>query len=227
MKILSTIALLMIATVTIAWSQNEETRSLSSFDEIRVGESVRAVIKKGGVNEVKIVSNGVSTDKIRTDVESGELYVHMSKGSYSRTSVEVFITYSEELEKVKVSSSANLESKGPIESDELFLKVSSSGRMEVEVQTEQLKIDVSSSGKAIVRGDTQTVVAEASSSGKLDGFDLKCLGAKVDASSSGRIEINVSKEISGQASSSGKVTYLGDPQKVLVETSSSGSVKRG
>lgn len=224
---ITTLAIIILSfSGVLAQSGSEETRQLSSFVEIKVAESINAILIKGTSNEVKIKTNGIESEKVLTEIESGALHIHMERGTYSNIDVDVLITYTEELSKIRVSSSASIKSEKPIVGEELYLKASSAGEIVLPIDVQQLKVDVSSSGKAKLEGTVQTIVADASSSGSLKAYDLKCKGAKVDASSSGKIEINVSKEVIGRASSSGKVRYHGDPEKVDVETSSSGSIKK-
>ena len=59
----------------------------------------------------------------------------------------------------------------------------------------------------------------------MDAFDFKVKEAKVSASSSGDVFVNVSDKLYARASSTGDVRYLGDPE-VDAKTSSAGSVKR-
>lgn len=223
------IILVIIGVFVSTWvlAQDEEVRQLDSFDRISVGESIKVTLVKGSKNEAVIKVSGADTDDVLTDVNGDYLKVHMAKGSYFNTNVEVRVTYSGELEEVKVSSSGKISSEGVINSEELFVKASSSGRMELAVNVDKLKVDVSSSGRVALNGKVNTQVIEASSSGRYDGFDVDSRGAKADVSSSGRVEISVSDELFAEASSSGKVVYKGQPEKVMVDTSSSGSIKKG
>lgn len=207
-------------------AQDEEVRQLDSFDGISVGESIKVTLVKGSKNEAVIKVSGAEAKDVLTEVNGDYLKVHMDKGSYFNTNVEVRVTYSGELREVKVSSSGKIFSEGVIQSEELFVKASSSGRMELAVNVDKLKVDVSSSGKVALNGKANTQVIEASSSGRYEGFDVASKGAKADVSSSGKIEISVSDELYADASSSGRVLYKGNPERVMVDTSSSGSVKK-
>ncbi|MEK6450892.1 MULTISPECIES: GIN domain-containing protein [Myroides] len=106
------------------------------------------------------------------------------------------------------------------------LSASSSSSVEVSLTSKKASFGVSSSGKITASGKANEVNASASSSGNIKAreFATKTLDGR--ASSSGSMIFTVSDEVVGRASSSGRVQYVGDVQKVNVSTSSSGSVKR-
>ncbi|RJE74580.1 head GIN domain-containing protein [Reichenbachiella sp. MSK19-1] len=226
MKKILTILFAGFCIVTTACAQDEETRTLDAFQGLSVGESIRVTLIEGDKNEAVITTTNVDTDKVLTEINGGDLRIHMESGSYTNNTVEVVLTYTQALDKIKVSSSGRISGKGTVRSKELYLKASSSGRMELDVDVEQLKIDVSSSGKISLSGQTKTQVIDASSSGKYHAFGVDSEGVRVDVSSSGKVEVSVGKELRADASSSGKVVYRGSPDKVLADTSSSGSVRR-
>lgn len=106
------------------------------------------------------------------------------------------------------------------------LSASSSASVEVSLTSKKASFGVSSSGKISVDGKAEEVTASASSSGNIRAreFATKLLDAR--ASSSGSMIFAVSNEVIGKASSSGRIQYVGNIEKVNVSTSSSGSVKR-
>lgn len=207
-------------------AQNRDKRNLDPFNRISVGESIEVVIEKGDENAAYVQASGVDVDRVLTEVIGSRLKIHMERGMYFSTDVFVRLVYTDELQGIKVSSSADLRSKNLIKSDELLVQVSSSGDAELEVDVDDLEIDVSSSGKLDIGGTTKSLALEVSSSGKVNGFDLSCGAATADMSSSGRAEITVVNKLVAEASSSGKLTYRGDPDKVIVDASSSGRVRK-
>lgn len=225
MKTLISIFGLLLAITLVATAQNKETRALNDFDEVKVGQSIRLTLIPGNKNEAIIETSGVDVDRVETDISGGQLVIEMARGSYSSTSVEVTLTY-KSIEGVKVSSSARCTGKGQIKADDFYVKVSSSGRAELDLAVNQLKVDVSSSGRLELTGSATTQVIEVSSSGRYSAFGLESDGVKADVSSSGRVEVTVNKEIYGDASSSGKINYRGNPDKVIVDTSSSGRISK-
>lgn len=236
----------LIATIPVlAKSQNQESRNLPSFSKLSVGQSINLVIEKGNENRARIETSGVDADRVLTEVSGSSLDIRMKKGTYRSTNVNVYLTYKDELEAIDANSSSSLKANSVVRSNELYVKVSSSAKMDLEVEAGEVEINVSSSaratmdvvaesmdvsvnssGKLELSGSTEFQRFRVSSSGKLMGFGLKCEKVKADISSSGNAEISVSKELIADASSSGKIYYRGNPEKVLVDTSSSGKVRK-
>lgn len=230
---------------SVAIAQNNESRNLSSFDKISVGESIKLTLKKGSENKARIETSGVDADRVLTEISGSSLNIHMEKGNYRSTTVEVYLTYTEELEAIKSSSSASVKSEDKIKSKELSIRVNSSGKLDLDMETEELEIRVSSSGKANINVDTENLDVGVSSSGKLEvtgttnfqrfdvsssgrfmAYDLSSQKVNANISSSGSAEITVAKELIANASSSGRISYKGNPDKVLADSSSSGRVRK-
>ncbi len=214
-----------VATTVLVHAQNKETRNVGSFSEIKAGESVRVYLIPGDKNEVVVETDGIEVDAVETDVNGDRLMIGMANGSWRNYRAEVYVTF-KKLKGVKASSSSRVESKGTIKSDEFYVDVSSSGRVTLDLDVEKLKVEVSSSGRIELNGSATTQVVKASSSGRYSGFSLESDGVKADVSSSGRVEVSVSKEIYADASSSGRISYRGNPDKVIADTSSSGRVSK-
>ncbi|MFY0627310.1 MAG: DUF2807 domain-containing protein [Reichenbachiella sp.] len=225
MKKLISIIGITLATIIVVTAQNKETRALGSFDEIKVGQSIRLTIIPGEKNEAIVETTGVDVERVETEISGDLLKIGMARGSYNSTTVNVTLTF-KELSGVKVSSSARLNGKGVIKADDFYADVSSSGRASLEVSVNKLKVEVSSSGRLELSGTANTQVVDVSSSGRYSAFGVQSDGVKADVSSSGRVEVSVAKEIYADASSSGRISYRGNPEKVIADTSSSGKVSK-
>mgnify|MGYP002636009405 CR=1 len=112
------------------------------------------------------------------------------------------------------------------ETDELEIKVSSSAKAKLNIDTENLNVGVSSSGKLELSGRTNFQSFDVSSSGRFMAYDLSSKRVKASISSSGSAEIQVAQELIANASSSGKISYKGNPDNVLVDSSSSGKIRK-
>ncbi|MGL4584276.1 MAG: GIN domain-containing protein, partial [Flavobacterium sp.] len=103
---------------------------------------------------------------------------------------------------------------------------SSSASIDISVKSKTGDFGASSSAKLSLAGNANSVDASVSSSGSIKGtsFTTKTLEGK--ASSSGSMVFNVTDEVSGRASSSGRIQYMGNAKIVSSNTSSSGQVKK-
>lgn len=215
-------------------AQDQETRSLDSFDGISVSASINAELRKGSKNEVKIMVENHDLDDVETEIRGGVLKIGMKKNSWNswgsksskKRRVNVVVTYTETLEFLSASSSSDLIAKDVISSDELELVVSSSADMTVEVNVDELVASVSSSGDLVVSGSAKKGSINTSSSADFVGDDLTIDMAELKASSSSDITVRVQSSLEAKATSSADITYYGNPSQKDVKKSSGGSIDR-
>ena len=217
--------LLSVLFTTALFAQNEETRSLSSFSSVSVGESIELILVPGNKEEAIVQVDGKDPEIVITETSGERLKIRMAKGSWRNVNAKVRLTYVK-IDDLSVSSSADVFSEGAIRSGDFDLEVSSSGFAKLELDVSSLDVEISSSGKAELSGKTGSQDAEVSSSGKLYAFDLVCDDLDIEVNSSGKAEVHVTKSMDAEANSSGKVTYKGNPKMVAIDTNSSGKVSK-
>jgi hypothetical protein len=210
-----------------AYSQSSETRRLDDFNQGSVGESIELVLISGSENSARIEANGVEVEDVETDVSGGKLDIGMDNGGkwWENTDVKVWLTY-KELEGISISSSAKVTNEGVIKAERLVCRASSSGSASLTVDVQSLDSEVSSSGRLSISGYSQAQEVRVSSSGSYNAFELASEVCEAKASSSGNARISVSRELRADASSSGSIRYKGDPEKLITNSSSSGSVRK-
>ncbi len=217
----STIIILAIS----ACAQRSETRSLSSFSEISVGEAIECELILGSKEEAVVKVSGADLEDVITEVSGDRLRIHMARGNFRNTDVKVTVTF-KVLEEIKVSSAADLYCNDVIEGDDLEIEVSSAADAELRVQVQDLEVRVSSAADLELDGYAKRQYVDVSSSGDYDAYGLDSEEAEVDVSSSGDARITVKGKLDADASSSGTVLYRGDPEKVYVDSSSGGKVRK-
>lgn len=217
---------IVLATILVANAQSSETRNLDNFDEIKVSQSISVKLIKGSSNTAQIETRGVDTERVETEIEGSTLYIRMKRGNYFSSNVSIDLTYKSEIKAIAVSSSGEIVGLDEIASENFDIRASSSGRAELNLNVRNLDVQVSSSGQVDLTGKAKFQDVEISSSGRLSAFDMDSEEAEVRVSSSGKAEIKVHSIIEGKASSSGRVYYKGNPDKVYVDTSSSGKIRK-
>lgn len=217
---------LSIASILIAKAQSSETRDLPSFDEIRVSESISVRLKNGSSNSAQIETRGVDSDRVETEVQGSILYIRMKRGNYFTKNIDIELTYSQALRGVSVSSSASIIGKDEIAAEDFNIKASSSGSVDLMLNVRKLDVRISSSANVTLNGKAKYQDVDISSSGSLSAYDLDSEEIDISVSSSGKAEVTVHSLLEGRASSNGRVYYKGSPDKVYVDTSSSGKVRK-
>lgn len=223
-KAITLYAVLLFLSVTTQ-AQNTETRKISEFSSISVGEAIKLTLIPSNINEALIKAENIDLNDINTNVSGGKLKIELDGNSYKSINVEIELKY-KAINSLSVSSAATVSTKGTLKSLQLDIKVSSAGDANLEVDAGELDIDISSSGDLNLEGRATSQRVEVSSAGSYDGYDLMSESAYVRASSAGSARVNVSKEIDAKASSGGGVKYKGNPDKVYVSSSSGGDVHK-
>ena len=87
MRILAFLLLLIISSTAVN-AQNQEKRPLADFFEIRVNDGIEVELIKSDNPRIEIETEGVSTDKVITDLSSGRLRIRMRIGIYPGVQVK-------------------------------------------------------------------------------------------------------------------------------------------
>lgn len=214
------------------FAQDTETRSLGSFDGISVSQSIDAELIKGNSNEAKITVKNVDLDDVITEVENGILKLKMKKKwnnnwGGKKKKVQIVLTYADYPSYISASSSADVISRDKIITESLEVNASSSADIILDVDVKELESSVSASADIEISGSADEAYVKVSASADFLGKRLSTKRADLSASSSGDIELRVSDELSAKASSSGDITYYGNPDVKKSKKSSSGDISRG
>ncbi len=224
MRVIAFIGILLF-TVTQAFAQSSETRSVGSFSGIKAAEAIDVYLKKGEKESVRVEVTGTKLSDVITEVSGSYLRIHMESGSYRKTNVKVFVTYVK-LDKIYASSASNVFSEGSINTSSMDISVSSAATVEISLDAGNVSADVSSAGDIVLEGKCRSLEVEASSAGDIDAYRLESENVRARASSAGSIKLTATKELDARASSGGDIRYRGNPMKTNTDSSSGGSVKK-
>lgn len=230
-------------------AQHKETRKIGALKGIAVSSSIEATYIHSDRNEVVVeVEDAEHLKKLETVVENGVLVIGYRSNSNIRTrrSNRVAVYTSSTLQKVKVTSSASLRVEAPLKTSKILMEVnssgklyaaditaeyatidaSSSGRLDAKIAVDALTIDASSSAKINLLGSAGSATVDISSSAQVNAEGLKVKNAVVDASSSAQATLQVTDKLVADASSSGKINYIGKPANLQTDKSSGGQVNQ-
>ncbi len=205
------ITLLFLLVSGFAFAQNKEIRSVNKFTKITFRIPGKLIVKQGSPQSVVLEGDKETLSKIETEVEGGRLSISREShwrdwGWRDEKRITAYVTVSN-IEALSVSGSGDLVGDGKFSTNDLELKVSGSGSIDVEAEVKgQLEADVSGSGDLTIKGACQSVESAVSGSGKVN----------VTATVSGKVEVSVS--------GSGKVVASGTAQQIKATISGSGKV---
>jgi hypothetical protein len=217
------IIILLVGSAVTVSAQDTESRSLSDFSELSVGEAITLKLIPGNKNEAVLKVRNIDLEDVLTNVSGGRLKVELKGSHHGNIDVEIRLTYVT-IDAISVSSAADVATEGPIKAASLDISVSSAGDADLDIIAEEIEVEVSSAGDLTLTGVIGSQRSSVSSAGDFDAYDLKCDDAYVRASSAGSARVSANKKIDAKASSGGSIRYKGNPDKVYVSSSSGGDV---
>lgn len=217
----------LLITCQAAFAQQAENRKVGSFLGVGAAEGIDVFLKKGDETSVRVETEGSTTLKdIITEVSGTYLKIHVRNGAHLRNvRAKVYVTYTS-LEKLSVSSAANVYSQDVIQSSSFQIDCSSAGNAELEIQVSKLEINVSSAGEVTLKGKARESSISVESAAELEAYDLTSEIVHVSAASGGSAKVSVLNELNANASSGADIRFKGNPSKSRTDSSSGGSVRK-
>src|SRR5882672_12304677 len=99
--------LVFLGVTGLAWAQQSENRTVSSFKGIKVAEGIDVYLKKGDKEALRVEVTGINPSAVITEVSGDYLKIHMQEGRYRDKTVKVYVTYVE-INKLSASSASNI-----------------------------------------------------------------------------------------------------------------------
>ena len=196
-----------------------------NFQAIHASNGLNVYITAGDTPSLEVEADENLHEAIVTEVTNGTLYITSNKSIRKSKKKNVYVTYVN-LNRLSVSSGADIESTNLLKAQELDLQSSSGGDMEIEVFSEYITVSASSGGEIELKGKSINIDADASSGGEVDAKELKAIHANTKASSGGSVKVNTRETLKADASSGGKIDYYGAPKETEINAGYSGKVNK-
>ena len=189
-----------------------------TFDKIRVSGPASVELRQGEVAGISIEGDN-TTQNLRTisnTTEDGWLVI-------SGSADDIVVT-ANKLTKIDISGSGKLESEGVFNTDEVELKVTGAGKMDLNLVAQKVKCVISGAGKIELEGSANAMQVDISGAGKIDAENFKVKTCTANISGSGKCLVDVSDELTSNISGSGSVYYITKPANLNNNVSGAGRV---
>ena len=200
-----------------------EARETSSFSAVSVGNAINLVIAQGPEIEVVVQADDNLLPYILTEVTENTLKIGLdpqtSLRDYKEITVEVTAPA---FEKINCSGASDVEGTGVLSQASLALHCSGAGSVNLKIDCNSLEIIASGASDVYLEGNTRSLSAEVSGASKMKTSGLECQAAEVDLSGASKIEITVTGQITGKASSASSLNIWGGAS---VDVSTSGAAR--
>jgi hypothetical protein len=210
-------------TIISVSAQKTDERFVDPFNKISMGIHGDVYVSQGPATKLTVEAEEEILGLIETEVKNNELRIRFSQNRVkSKIPIRIWIT-TPEIEGLYLSGSGNIITDTPIKTDEIELKLSGSGNINVKDLTcDEIEAAISGSGNIDVAGSADELGIAISGSGNFTADKLETRETDVKISGSGNCKVNVTKELTVAVSGSGSVYYAGKPQ---IDASISGSGK--
>ena len=221
---ISTVLLLISALIFTGFNTQEkqETRDVGKFDKIGLGVAADLYLKQGSTTKLTIEAKEEILEKLKTEVKNGKLSIRFDSWRFSNYSkFKIYIT-TPEVNGLSISGSGDIIAESNIKTDEISLKISGSGEINIEsLEAHMVDAGISGSGSIYLGGpDLKNMELAISGSGNLNAVKLPTEKFNGRISGSGSCKVHVNSSLNARISGSGKIYYAGNP---LIDASSSGS----
>ena len=200
-----------------------QEREVSEFSKVHLKGSGKVFLTPGQKQSLEIKTDDNIMPLIETAVSGDKLTISHGNHHLRPTSFEVYITV-KRLEGVAISGSGDIVGNDRFVTESLYVEISGSGDMDLEVETDLLENKISGSGSLQLSGKAEEYTISVSGSGKIDAFDVDAKHVSVRVSGSGDCRVSASESLDAQVSGSGDVYYKGRP-RINTKISGSGSLK--
>ena len=242
------VLVLAVLSAQLVFSQQTETRKLSSFSKLFTSGQIDVLVQKGSEESVKIVAKGIGTARVITETSNNELHIYLEDGDYRDINVKVYVTYNEikTLDKsgqgnlewlsdlvvdnfdLSMNDAGNCNFKGNIKTGQFNLVKTGSGNLNLTaVESNNATFSMTGSGNLTVGSgavEKQVIELAGTASMSAPGFRVRECNASIHGS--GNIEVSVSDLLEGQITGSGNIIYNGNARVNKKTVTGSGKITK-
>ena len=204
-------------------AQNKVVREIDAFDQVKVSDDLQVEFIKSDKENITIVANGIGYDKIVTESSGRELRVKVKTGVYKDTDVKIEVEYVK-LRSIEASNKANVTFREVLTGDELNLKASGGGVINVEVDVSALKASLSNGGRIEISGSADLQEVDANLGSKFNAYELETENGFVKSNTNSEVVVWVKNKLDATAGSKAQLKYRGKPAEVKSSTSLGGKI---
>ena len=230
--------LLLAALPTVLFAQdrvindpNAEARNVGSFHGIKVATGIELIMKQGSADALAVsASDNETRDKIKTEVVDGVLKIYfdyklLPKNTFKNKHLKAYVSF-KNIDKFSGASGSSTTVDGSMTIGALEMSLASGAYFKGDVKGSGVTVKQNSGSRLYLSGDVQSLTVDASSGARFFGYDMAAGKVDAGASSGGKVEVTVTKELVAGASSGGKIEYRGNGVITKVSTGSGGSVRK-
>jgi len=192
------LVLALAACKTGSGTLGQETREVTGFDAIEVGNAFQVSVQVGPPAKLELRGDDNLVPEIRAEVVDSTLHIELPGRVMTKLPLEAIIT---------MPSLVSLDASGAT-------TVTVGG-----VEGKHLEVEVSGASHVVLGGTVEGLDAEVSGASTLEAQTLSTQGAKVEASGSSKAEVLATSSLHAEASGASTIRYHGSPAELARDAS--------
>jgi hypothetical protein len=200
-------------------------RQVGDFSGVEVNCSANVYLTQGTKTAVRVITDENLQEKIETTVSGNVLEIDVD-GSITRTKkLDVYVTV-ENLNKIRINGSGDVESENVIKGIDLAIDINGSGNVEVDLDMKNVETSINGSGDVELSGVAGDFELKVTGSGSFKGTDMRLNNCNITVLGSGDVELRGSAtKVDAKQSASGDINlYNLTAQDVNAKSNGSGDV---
>lgn len=204
-----------------------EEHKVGSFTELYLDGVCNIYIDQGSEEKVVVEADDNLHEYIYVDYSNNRLEIDMKSriNIRNRKKLNIYVTV-KNINKLRIMGVGNVETKGTLKLDDLKVKVTGVGNVELDVEANSLDAELNSVGNITLAGIIDEAEINNRGVGKLDAYDLKLNKLDLNVSGVGKTEVYVEKEVAVRSTGVGNVHLRGDAVITELHSSGVGKVKK-
>jgi len=127
---------------------------------------------------------------------------------------------------LRISGAAEVESREVVRGQDLELRMSGAGHLDLLYEGESLDVNMSGASNLTIEGKVEKQKVRISGAGNYHAYELECRELYVQSSGAGNAKVSVSDKLEAYAHGAGNISYRGDPERVYEDASGAGNISR-
>ncbi len=215
--------LFVLLTTLYATAQDEISKGLGTFSEIKVYDAINVILVRSDKNEISI--SGKRKDDVKIVLKDKRLKIRMDlDNSYSGEYTDVTVFHTEKIDLIDVNEGAKAESDNTFSQYDLELRAQEGGEITVTLDTKRLDVRAVTGGSVNTEGKSEQQEIEVNTGGSYDGKDLITEQTDIRVSAGGYTQVHTTKYIKARVRAGGTINVYGDPEIVDKDTTFGGSI---
>lgn len=206
--------------------QKIQNRDSDPFNEVSVFGKIDVYLVKGEKPLIKLESDEIDLDNIKTRTDGLELRISLQENILSNTKkAKVTVTYVN-LQEIESSGGSEVNVRDTLKSEKLELEASSGSSIYATVNCNDIEVEVSSGALVSLEGKTKIQNVSVGSGSTYSGYELECNDTYVDANSGGVAKISTIGILDANATTGATIIYESEPASKTIKKSLGGKIKR-